>query len=441
MNYQNLNKNFKLYSFIISIFTILLFLFGFYVQENSAGAGGFDGDFTHVWNNLLLFKNNNFWLALDATAGLNENDYKSSRPPLIYILNAYLNPFVEDKQSYILSIFALSLLTYLLFYYSIYKKYKRELNHANIIFLSIIILLSPYFRTSAYWGLEENFGILSVVISYIFFRKIIELKFINLNLNLFLLVFFSSLSVYFDQKLIIFPSYFFLKLLFEKKININEKINLSIFYTFLSIPFIYLIYTWGNIIPVTDAEVRNTLKKIYFENLGFSLTIIAFYIFPFLFLKKENIFLIFRKKIKSYNFYIFLLFLIFYVLFLVKVDPLEKELLGNGIVYKLSLILFNNFELSKIFLYLSFFVSLLIIHLFIDDNRDYLFIIFLIVSSIFITPLLQEYFDPLILILVLLFFFTKLYFSFFRFVFLYFYFFIFLIITNMHYNLNYFSFF
>ena len=59
---------------------------------------------------------------------------------------------------------------------------------------------------------------------------------------------------------------------------------LSLFYTFNSIHLsnLYL----ENLLPVADAEIRNTLQNIYLKNFGLSLTIIAFYIFPFLFLKR-----------------------------------------------------------------------------------------------------------------------------------------------------------
>ena len=110
---------------------------------------------------------------------------------------------------------------------------------------------------------------------------------------------------------------------------------------FFSIPFLYLIYLWENIIPVGDAEVRGTLQKIYFENIGFSLTIIAFYLFPFLFLKKENLFYVLKNKIKSLNIYIFFIFLVIYILILINFNPLEREFLGNGIVYKFSIIIFD----------------------------------------------------------------------------------------------------
>jgi len=441
MNFQNHYKILNIYLFLISIFTILLFFFGFYLQENSAGAGGFNGDFNHVWNNLSLFKNNTFSVGLDATAGTNEYKYKSSRPPLIYILNSYFNPFVENKESYITSIFFFSFFTYALFYYSLKKNYENQVNNSHIFFLSSIILLSPYFRTSSYWGLEENFGIFASLVSIIFFKKILIQDQENKKINLFFLTFFSSLCVYFDQKLVIIPLYFYLNLVFSKKNSFNEKINITFFYLIFSIPFLYLVYIWKNIMPTNDAGVRDVLQKIFLEHLVFSLSIIAFYMFPFLFLKKENIFLSFMKKFKNYKIYTLFAILVVYLLLLAQFNPIEKEFLGNGIVYKFSIVVFSDFELSKIFLYLSFFVSAAIIHLFIEDSRDYLFVAILILISIFITPLYQEYYDPLILILILLFFYTKISLNFSKLTFLYSYFFIFLIIANVYYKSSLFLFF
>ena len=226
INYKQSDK----YLFLISILTILLFFFGFYLQENSAGAGGLKGDFNHVWNNLSLFKNNNFWTALDSTAGLNEYKYKSNRPPLIYILNAYFNPFAGNKGDFFSSIFIFSFFTYILFFYSLKKIYINHINNFYIFILSSIILLSPYFRTSSFWGLEENFGIFSTIVSILFFNKIKFENEKNRTINLFFATFFSSLCVYFDQKLLIIPLYFYLNFLLSKKFSFNEKIISTIFY-------------------------------------------------------------------------------------------------------------------------------------------------------------------------------------------------------------------
>ena len=192
MIFQNLNKNFNLYIFIVIFFTILLFLIGFFFQENSAGAGDYEGDFQNVWHNLSIFKDNDFRDGLKATAGTGEVKYLSSRTPLLYILNAYLNPLVESKYSYIISIFIFSIFTYCLFYFSLKNKYKDKIHSSFIIFLSCIILLSPYFRTSSYWGLEENFGIFTIFISFIFFTRIKKKNNSANNFDILLLTFFSS---------------------------------------------------------------------------------------------------------------------------------------------------------------------------------------------------------------------------------------------------------
>ena len=123
--------------------------------------------------------------------------------------------------------------------------------------------------------------------------------------------------------------------------------------------------------------------------------------------------------------------LTFYLIFLSYFDPLKLELLGNGIIYKFSILIFDNFVFSKIFIY-KFFVSLTIIYLFIDDVRDYFYSI-IDTDLYFDNSLYQEYYDPIILILVLMFFYTKLSFSFLKILFLYSYFFIF-IIANVHYK-------
>ena len=61
------------------------------IDENSAGAGGYDGDFQHIYNNLKIFLNN------DLATSISHSDYLDSRPPTSYILHELLNPFVLDE--------------------------------------------------------------------------------------------------------------------------------------------------------------------------------------------------------------------------------------------------------------------------------------------------------------------------------------------------------
>lgn len=438
----DISRNKLLFNFFIfiAILIILSFFYGFYIGENSAGAGGYSGDFQHVWNNLNIFKENSFIDSILITSGKNpEYTYHSSRTPLIYALNSILNPFISNKSSYILSVFIFSLLTYLFFFLALKLKYEKILGKSTIFLLSTILLLSPYYRTSAFWALEENFGIFFLILSFIFLNNLKNINYKKNNyLNIFFITFSSSLCVYCDQKLLIVPLICLVETLKNKNIKNKSKIFMIILYFLYSLPFIYLINLWGNIIPTIDASSRKTLQNYFFENIGYSISIIAFYIFPFLFFKKEKFFFLIKNKISNKKYiYIFFLFLI-YLIFLYKFDYINVSSIGNGVVYKLSITLFNNFNLSKHFIYISFFVSWLVILFFIDNKKDFLIIMYFLLSTLFIFPIFQEYFDPIIILLILLFFNTKLHFNLQNISFLLVYLIIFCVVANLKYNYNFF---
>ena len=73
-------------SIFISLIIIFYFFYGFYTNENSAGAGGYDGDFKLIWSNLELLRNG-------ILANLDSPLYNDSRTPLSYILHIYLNEY------------------------------------------------------------------------------------------------------------------------------------------------------------------------------------------------------------------------------------------------------------------------------------------------------------------------------------------------------------
>ena len=125
----------------LSLIIISYFFYGFYVNENSAGAGGYKGDFIHIWKNLLLLSEGIF-------ANLNHPDYSDSRPPLSYILHILFNPFTDNVEAFRISTFAISLLVPVLLFFSIKEKFKK-LNNGTIILISSVVTLSPYFRTTA----------------------------------------------------------------------------------------------------------------------------------------------------------------------------------------------------------------------------------------------------------------------------------------------------
>ena len=127
-----LNKSNKFISIFSFFFIVLYFFYGFLTNENAAGAGGYNGDFNHIWNNLNLFKTGIF-------INLDNIEYTDSRFPFSYIFHIYLNPFIETKLGLRLSVFVLSALVPVLFFFCIRENYKKN-NLETILLISSLIL-------------------------------------------------------------------------------------------------------------------------------------------------------------------------------------------------------------------------------------------------------------------------------------------------------------
>ena len=142
---------FSLYKFTsVALITlaILSYFFGFYLDESSTGAGGYTGDFEHIYTNL------EFFLKHDLVTSISNPDYHDSRPPTPYILHEALNPFVEDKINFRRSVFFISLLIPILFYFCLKQKFRNEEN-------LLLILLSSTNGFSASCKIYGVGGLLS----------------------------------------------------------------------------------------------------------------------------------------------------------------------------------------------------------------------------------------------------------------------------------------
>ena len=153
--------------------------------------------------------------------------------------------------------------------------------------------------------------------------------------------------------------------------------------------------------PPVDAESRGILQgKLYFQHIGYSMSIISFYLLPLIFLInkffKEN-----YKNLLSRKLIWFYTLMVLYSIYFIFFYEIENEIyLGKGVFFKLSQILFENPYIQKIFLSVIFIVSSLILFFTAQNKHENVLIfLFLIVTSIIYWPVLQEYFDPLILIL------------------------------------------
>jgi len=429
-----LQKNYyKYFSYFLITLSVSSYFIGFIYEENSAGGGAVD--YIHVWSNLQTFLNNSIVDGIHLTTSYDTEVYMSARPPLLYLVHKLFNPFVGSEIIFKRSVFAMSLMVPVLFYISLKQKFKKEEN-VLLVLISSIIFLSPYFRTSSYWALEENFGLIALLLSFLFLNIFLN----NSNdvwknyYQLFLTIFFSSICVYFDQKLVIIPLICFSQILLS-----NKPVKLKFFSIFLyfifSLPFIYLITIWGGIIPHRDALGRSVGNKLFIHHLGYVLTIIAFYLLPLLLLKGENFFLSLKKFFnQKKNFYLISLFFV-YLIYLLFFYQYEKQIImGKGFVHKTALLFFKDILYQKIFIYISFFFSWIIILVYLDGVlKNKLIFLYFFLLSIVVSPLLQEYFDPLIIIMAFTFLDSKFFLNYKKLIFIYFYLSILLISSNIYY--------
>lgn len=394
------NENVIYYFLIFAIITS--YFLGFVLNENSSG--GAIVDFENTKRNLNTFKNNNFIEAIKATSSIDEKVFRSTRAPGFYVFNKYLNPFLNNFRLHQAYTTVISLLAPLFVFLSLRIQF-NDLKNYHCLFFSSIILLSPYFRSTSFWGNEENLGIIFVAISGFFFSKFFK-SFSSKNnwILLTCLIFFSSLVVYCDQKLVIIPLIILISILNSKK-NLQSKIYSIFLYLIFSLPFLYLIKIWGNIVPTGDGLDRkiNFLSGNFnYHYFVFSMSIISFYLFPFYFLsidKKKNIYYLIKNK-SNLIFSIIFLFFLSYFLLIFKMQNIYY--IGGGVFNQISKILFEKEIFKKIFLSLVFLFSwFMFINFFKNNVINFIILIFFPFFSLIISPaLFQEYFDPLFLLLI-----------------------------------------
>jgi hypothetical protein len=165
---MGIRSYYKYFSFFLIILSISSYFVGFIYGENSAGGGL--ADYPNVWLNLQTFLNNSIIDGVHLTTTYDTEIYHSSRTPLVYIFHKLFNPFVENEILFKRSVFFISLWVPILFYICLKQKFRKEEN-LLLVLISATIFLSPYFRTSSYWALEENFGLITLLLSFLFLNK------------------------------------------------------------------------------------------------------------------------------------------------------------------------------------------------------------------------------------------------------------------------------
>lgn len=407
-------------NYVIFILILISFFLGYLLNENSAGAGQYFGDIKAIW------KNQNIFFKYNLIEAITHKDYFDGRAPISYILHKWLNPYAKDLESYRNSVFIISTLLPLIFFFYIKKKYHYNLS--NIFLITSVLILSPYFRTTSFWALEENYGLILLVInSYL----ILEYKKFNKYIFLTLACLVSSLTFYFDQKLIIIP---IITLFFIIKNFDFQRITFSFLLFFLlSLPYVFLMWLWQAPVPTS---IKTRAFALNFENIGYALTIIFCYLIPFLFFEIKiffrNLKIFFTKK----NIFILILILAYSIFFYLNFESFyQKNINGNGVAFKLINLILDDIILKKvIFFILIIFSSICIIYFF-QSMFDRLVVLYFILLGLVVNPLYQEYYDPVIFIMLFTYFEKKINIDYKKSIFLILYFLIFLIGSITYYKI------
>ena len=376
------------------------FFLGYFLRENATGGGL---EFYNLsWPIIQSLKKDFFYTIK------NYAEFGDGTIPFSHILNAYLNPFSDDVKYFQLSVTVISFITFFVFA-KILKRVFSEINFIDILLTASVILLLPFFRTSAFWGKNENYGWLFFMLALYFFfeikRNISNTPSNRDTLNVIFFCLASACALYARQALIFLPISYFLYLFFNKA---NKKIIIIsiISFTILALPGIFLVITWGSSYNVQDVLLPIGFNESFIHpkyiliNIPILLSFFGFYLIPILIIEFLN------SGIKSFvdkylkNF-VFALIVFIFLSAMGILNYLANYTLGGGAILKLNyLIQKNNFFLLLIFSSIGFSVLAQLSKEYIKNNLIIIMPIFIIYGI----PLFlyQEYVEPLILMMFFL---------------------------------------
>ncbi len=405
-----LNKNQQIYFYLIGIFSLII---SSIMGENSSGGSKLDNEITRQFidNFLISFDNGIKYF-------INSGQVQS---PLFYVLASIIEKTLGVtflKYSYLF----ISSIIPVIFYISLKKKF-TGINKNILFLLSLIIFLSPYFRSSAVWVTTDNFAIIFFILSV---SKYLDFEEKNTNKNIILCIFYISIAVYIRQYYIIFFLFYFLK--FLQVLNLKKIFNLIFLITIIFIPFIVYYFYFLKTNIIYQSFGKSTFDIDILNNILIFSSLYLFYTIPFYINNlreiKGNIFRNLNKCL--------IIFFVFGAIYFYY--PISLNTFGGGVFIKISNI-FN----SKIIFLVSSFLGTLLILMNLNNNN---FIVYLCLIFAFPTIIIyQKYFDPLLIMTVLTL--TKggmlnniLNLNRINLIYIYSYFIFFLIISNLYYSLT-----
>ncbi len=373
---MSLKKNY----FFFYIFLYLSLVVGFIFGENSSGGAIYD--FNIIIKAIESFSND-----LKNTYE-NYSSFSIAHYPYYYIFLSFLLKLTNSIVFVKLFNLHLSLLLPLVFYKILRLKYPNQLEY--LIFLPGLIFLSPYFRSSAIWALNDNIALVFFSFAIFYYLKTIFTKkehkiFKYAILNLIFIIGATYIRQYYSIFGIFFLYNYFLKT------NYRVVTSYCIFGFLLTLP-IFLQFFDANLNYAFNFFSHNLIN-----NFVLLITIFVVYLIPF-YIDLNKI-----KQLTTYfkeKFFLILIIFLFVCLISYFFDYhatfVDTKKMGGGIIYKL----FFNENIYFLFFSILFFSILIIVHFCDLDLFKNLTIISFIFLMFPMGYVFQKYLDPLSLIII-----------------------------------------
>jgi hypothetical protein len=380
MHFANKNNN-NLINFLDRYLLLILYsslIIGFFLNENTLG-----GSFSDYQTQKIISQkfSEDF---LNTFLNFDKEPHRHS-PVLTIVLSVFEKFNISDV---IIRLISLHFLLLIIFFFNKCLEVKfNNINKKIINIISLLIFLSPTFRSLAIWPDSRLYGILFFIISILFFLKFLKSKIRRSKCKYAILnSIFLAIASYFSPNFCVFVIFF---LFYFIKYFSNSKFIYILFFIniILSFPAIYYVFFLKVYFFLTPAT--NEINKfIIFNPANKILLISSIFLIHFLpvsfFIKKNT------KKLKNYFFIILPIFLCSVYFF-----NYSNTFTGGGVIFKASNIIFSNNYLFYVF---SLIGLLLICHLSYKNLNNFL-LIFLIFLNNPQLEVYHKYYDPMLLML------------------------------------------
>jgi hypothetical protein len=366
------------YYYLLFVLLYLSLIFGFIFNENLTGGAQND----YIIHREIIHK---FSINFIETFLKFDQERTRHSPFLLIILSFFEKIGLSDITIRVINLHFLLLIIF--FFYKCLKIKFKNYSSITLYLISLLLFLSPTFRSLSIWPDSRLYGIFFFTLSIYYYIKFIEEKNYQKKFKFTLFnTFFLCLASYFSPNFCLFVIFYLLSFYNHYKTS-KYFFSIIIFNFVLAIPAIYYVFFLKIFFFLFSvSETGKTFVSINPANKIILISsIILFHYMPYFFVTKN------KYKINLKNLVILILLFLTCIYFF----NYRLDFTGGGIIYKLSNILFGN----NYFLYFfSFFGILLIFYLSYQNLKNFLLVLLLMLGN----PQLEiyhKYYEPMLLIM------------------------------------------